>query len=49
MKDTDGLVRKVKIGFADRNLTKRGQRVNKMSVVERPVHKLVLLLVDCEK
>ncbi len=49
VKDTDGLVRKVKIGFADRNLTKRGQRVNKMSVVERPVHKLVLLLVDCEK
>ena len=49
VKDTDGLVRKVKIGFADRNLTKRGQRVNKMSVVERPVHKLVLLLEDSER
>lgn len=46
VKDTDGLVRKVKIGFAARNLNKRGQRVNKMSVVERPVHKLVLLLED---
>lgn len=34
VKDTDGLVRKVKIGFADINLTKMGQRVNKMSVVE---------------
>lgn len=46
VKDTDGLVRKVKIGFED---CKRGQRVNKMSVVERPVHKLVLLLEDCER
>ncbi|XP_028858353.1 uncharacterized protein LOC114803153 [Denticeps clupeoides] len=46
VEDTDGLVRKVKIAFADRNLTKGGQRVNKMSVVERPVHKLVLLLED---
>lgn len=49
VKDTDGLVRKVKIAFADRDLTNKGQRVNKMSVVERPVHKLVLLLEDCEK
>lgn len=49
VKDTDGLVRKVKIAFADRNLTKGGQRGNKMSVVEHPVHKLVLLLEDCGK
>lgn len=49
VKDTDRLVRKVKIGFADRNLNKRGQKVNKMSVVEQPVHKLVLLLEDCER
>ncbi|XP_051803945.1 uncharacterized protein LOC127533924 [Acanthochromis polyacanthus] len=46
VKDTDELVRKVKIAFADRNLAENGQRLNKLSVVERPVHKLVLLLEE---
>ena len=45
--DKDGLVRKVKIAFADRNLNKKGERLHKMSIVERPVHKLVLLLEGC--
>ena len=42
--DTDGLVQRVKIALADRNLNQRGVRIHKVSVVERPVHKLVLLL-----
>lgn len=42
--DKDGLVRRVKIRFGDRNLGKDGKRLNKPSVVERPVQKLVLLL-----
>ena len=42
--DKDGLVRRVRICLADRNLNKRGERISKVSVVERPVHKLVLLL-----
>ncbi len=42
--DKDGLVRRVKIHFGDRNLGKDGKRLNKPSVVERPVQKLVLLL-----
>ncbi|KAK0130929.1 hypothetical protein N1851_034390 [Merluccius polli] len=40
----DGLVRKVKLSVGDRNLTKRGERCNKVTVIERPVQKLVLLL-----
>ncbi|XP_043082438.1 uncharacterized protein LOC122329873 [Puntigrus tetrazona] len=42
--DKDGLVRRVKICFGDRNLEKDGRRLNKLSVIERPVQKLVLLL-----
>nr|XP_017209156.1 uncharacterized protein LOC101887079 [Danio rerio] len=42
--DKDGLVRRVKIQFGDRNLGKDGKRPHKPSVVERPVQKLVLLM-----
>ncbi|XP_067275875.1 uncharacterized protein [Pseudorasbora parva] len=41
--DKDGLVRRVKIRFGDRKLGKDGKRLNKPSMVERPVQKLVLL------
>ena len=40
----DGRVRRVKITMGDRKLNKKGERVNKLSVVERPVQKLILLL-----
>ncbi|XP_054872902.1 uncharacterized protein LOC111584426 [Amphiprion ocellaris] len=42
--DKDGLVRRAMIFLGDRNLNKRGERTSKASVVERPVHKLVLQL-----
>lgn len=42
--DKDGLVRRVEIFLGDRNLNKKGDRLSKVSLVERPVHKLVLLL-----
>ena len=42
--DKDGLVRRVKICLGDRNLGKKGERLHKMSEVERPVQRLVLLL-----
>ncbi|XP_067279675.1 uncharacterized protein [Pseudorasbora parva] len=40
----DGLVRKVTIALGDKKLNKKGGRVNKVSKVERPAQKLVLLL-----
>ena len=40
----DGLVRRVKISFGDKRLNKKGERLGKLSMVERPVQKLVLLL-----
>ncbi|XP_048020447.1 uncharacterized protein LOC125251470 [Megalobrama amblycephala] len=42
--DKDGLVRRVKVCLGDRNLEKDGRRLNKLSVIERPVQKLILLL-----
>ncbi|XP_039546986.1 uncharacterized protein LOC120492801 [Pimephales promelas] len=42
--DKDGLVRRAKIRFGDRKLGKDGKRLNKPSIVDRPVQKLVLLL-----
>lgn len=45
--DKDGLVRKVKMVYGDRELNKEGERLNKVSIVERPVHKLVVLLEAC--
>ena len=38
----DGLVRKVKIVVADSSLNERGERTRDMSVLERPIQKLVL-------
>ncbi|KAJ8369493.1 hypothetical protein SKAU_G00095210 [Synaphobranchus kaupii] len=42
--DKDGLVRRVQVCLGDRKLGKKGERVHKLSVIERPVQKLVLLL-----
>lgn len=42
--DKDGLVRRVKIQLGDSKLGKKGERLHKVSEVERPVQKLVLLL-----
>lgn len=42
--DQDGLVRRVKICLGNQKLGKKGERLSKQSVVERPVQKLVLLL-----
>lgn len=42
--DKDGLVRRVKVCLGDRNLEKDSRRLNKLSVIERPVQKLILLL-----
>ena len=42
--DDDGLVRRVKLLTADPNLSKRGQRISKPTILERPIHKLILLL-----
>lgn len=40
----DGLVRRVKIFFGDKRLNNKGQHSNKLSIVERPVQKLILIL-----
>ena len=40
----DGLVRRVKISVGDKTLNKKGERLSKTSILERPVQKLVLLL-----
>lgn len=40
----DGLVRRVKISIGDKRLNKKGERLSKPSILERPVQKLVLLL-----
>ena len=43
-KDSDDLVRKVKVLIGDATLSKHGKRLRKPVVLERPIHKLVLLL-----
>ena len=43
--DADGLVRKVKLALADTNLNAKGKRTDPLTVFERPIHKLVLLVV----
>lgn len=43
-KDEDGLIRKVKLVLADPNLNMKGKRTDSLTFLERPVHKLVLLL-----
>jgi hypothetical protein len=42
--DDDGLVRRVKIQVGTSELDKKGKRVKKLSILERPIQKLVLLL-----
>ncbi|KAL7863273.1 hypothetical protein SRHO_G00122570 [Serrasalmus rhombeus] len=42
--DKDGLIRRVRVQLGDRHLGKKGERLSKLSVVERPVQKLILLL-----
>ena len=41
---SDGLVRKVKLLVGDSSLDDKGRRVNSSTELDRPVHKLVLLL-----
>lgn len=43
-KDDEGLVRKVKIQMGQRDLGKKGECVKQLSVLERPVQKLVVLV-----
>ncbi|KAL0154219.1 hypothetical protein M9458_050473 [Cirrhinus mrigala] len=43
-KDDDGLVRKATIQMGDRGLGRRGERLTKPSIVERPIQKLVILV-----
>ena len=43
-KDEDGLVRKVKLAVGDPHLSNRGKRPKPMTVLERLIHKLVLML-----
>ena len=40
----DGLVRSVELRMADRRLARNGKRVHAASILQRPVHKLVLVL-----
>ena len=44
VKGKDGLVRRAKISVGDKRLSKKGERLSKLSLLERPVQKLVLLL-----
>ena len=46
--DSDGLVRKVKIEVGDRARDNSGKRIHPVSYLERPIHKLVLLLAEEE-
>ena len=43
-KDKDGLVRMVKLKVGDRQATEQGRRKNPLATLERPVHKLILLM-----
>ena len=42
--DKDGLIRRVRIRLSDKQLHSQGRRVSNISIVERPIQKLVLLL-----
>ena len=46
--EEDGLVRKVKLAVGDPKITNQGKRTNSLRTLERPIHKLVLL-VPCEQ
>ena len=43
-KDEDGLVRKVKLAVGDSQLLNSGKRTKSMTILQRPIHKLVLIL-----
>lgn len=43
-RDDDGLVRRATIQMGNRGLGKRGERLTKPSIVERPIQKLVVLV-----
>jgi hypothetical protein len=42
--DADGLVCRAKLLVGDPHLTKQGKRLSKATLLERPIHKLILLL-----
>ena len=44
----DGMVRKVKLAIGDTELDKKGKRVHPQTYLERPVHKLILLMENPE-
>lgn len=46
--DKDGVVRKAVIAIGDKNLTKDGKRLSELSVFERPIHKLTILVENNE-
>jgi len=46
--DGDGCVRKAKLLMSDPSLSKKGLRESKASILERPIHKLVLVLESGE-
>ena len=43
-KDEDGLVPKAKLAVGDSQLLNSGKRTKSMTILERPIHKLVLIL-----
>ena len=43
-KSMDGHVRKVRLLMGDRHLSKKGECLGTQSYVDRPIHKLVLIL-----
>ena len=43
-KEDDGLVRKVKLSVGSRELDKKGKRKAPLSVLERPIQRVVLLM-----
>ncbi|XP_030834543.1 uncharacterized protein LOC115921321 [Strongylocentrotus purpuratus] len=49
MSSDDGLVRKVRLLMATPDLDKKGKPVNKRTTLERPVHKLVVLIRSTDK
>ena len=47
MKGSDGYIRKVKIEVCS-ELDNKGRRMNAVTTLERPIHKLVLLVENCK-
>ena len=48
IQNKDGLVRKVRLQVGDSTLTKTGKRLSKATLLDRPIHKLTLLLENSE-